>query len=204
MEQSPWWELSSAGTLSKPCREIPASCGRRQGRWGWRVLGLSAIPSPWALPKPLQFVYTIVIPSTSRDRSLVIHFRGVTLIYTAWGLGLYFPKDPPTFPDEKYQSGLISRGLGYRGLRAWMCRALLPPASPGEAPGTNQFRRGAGWGLEAPGCQDLICWVSPLPVVLQLSKAVVHPAVGPGFRRFDVDYLLQFQTAPQRQPPPSA
>lgn len=85
-----------------------------------------------------------------------------------------------------------------------MCRALLPPAFPREASGTNHLSRGAGGDLEAPGSQDLICWVSPLPVVLLLSKAVVHPAVGTGFRHFDVDYLLQSQTAPQRQSPPFA
>lgn len=89
---------------------------------------LSEIPAPWACPKTLHFVYTIVIPSTSRDRSPVIHFRGVTLIYTARGLGLYFPKDFPKFGNEKYQSGLISRGLGYRGPRGPSPQP--PPAKP--------------------------------------------------------------------------
>jgi len=110
------------------------------------MMELSGIPAPWARPRALHFVYTIVIPSTSRDGSPVIHFRGVTLIYTARGLGLYFPKDFPKFANEKYQSGLISRGFGYRYLGAGECREPLSPASPGEASGTipSNLLRGVG------------------------------------------------------------
>lgn len=113
--------------------KYPSTLGRRNA--GERMMELSEIPAPWAWPKTLHFVYTIVILSTSRDRSPVIHFRGVTLIYTAQGLGLYFPKDFPKFGHEKYQSGLISRGLGYRGPRAGECGEPISPASPREAPG---------------------------------------------------------------------
>lgn len=44
---------------------------------GERMMELSGIPASWAWVKALHFVYTIVIPSTSCDRSLVIHFGGV-------------------------------------------------------------------------------------------------------------------------------
>lgn len=58
-----------------------STLGRRNAEE--RMMELSGIPAPWAWPKTLHFVYIIVIPSTSRDRSPVIYFRGVTLIYTA-------------------------------------------------------------------------------------------------------------------------
>lgn len=121
-----------------------STLGRRNA--GERMMELSGIPAPWAWPKTLHFVYTIVIPSTSRDRSPVIDFRGVTLIYTARGLGLYFPKDFPKFANEKYQSALISRGLGYHGLWAGECGEPLSPASLREALGaiSSSLLRGAG------------------------------------------------------------
>lgn len=111
---------------------------------------LSGIPASWAWLKALHFVYTIVIPSSSRDRSLVKYFGGgFTLIYAARGLGLYFPKNFPKFANEKYQSGRISAGLGYLSEQAGECREPLSPVSSRETLGeiSSSLLRGAGWGL---------------------------------------------------------
>lgn len=153
------WELSSPGSWSKAHKDLSILECRNAGE---RMMELSGIPASWAWLKALHFVYAIVIPSTSRDRSLVIHFGGVTLIYTAWGFGLYFPKNFPKFSNEKYQSGGISAGLGYLSEQAGECREPLSPVSPREALGEipPSLQRGAGWGLKALMLLEFICWLS--------------------------------------------
>lgn len=78
----------------------------------------------------------------------MIHFRGVTLIYTA--RGLYFPKDFPKFANEKYQTGLISRGLCYPGPWAGQCGDPLSQAPQGS-PGCKPLQPAEGCGTRSVG-----------------------------------------------------
>lgn len=111
---------------------------------------MSGIPAPWAWPKTLRFVCTIVIPSTSRDRSPVIHFRGVTLTYSARGLGLYFPKDSPKFANEKYQWSNQQR-VRLPQSAGWGMRGAPLPSLPQGSPGCNLFQPAEGCGMRSVG-----------------------------------------------------